>query len=378
MRAFVIAGFCFLFLTAPSARAQVPESLRAAISRIDTATAAQQAKDNLGSVTIGVVSGAKLVWTKSYGLADMEKNTPATQDTVYRIGSITKWLTGLMLLQLVQDGKVNFSDPVEKYFPQVNNVQNRFASAPPITLGQLATMRSGLAREPANLATFMKGQVPDWEKVLNAALAQSKYEFEPDSRYSYSNIGYATLGATLGRAAGMPYVAFVHERILTPLEMNHTAFEPNPTIRPHIATGYQVTSDGKVNIEVPLREHEGRGYKVPNGALYSTVGDLARFLSFELGEGPATVLKKEVLEDAFEHLILTSGRQNSGYGVGMQLTRRGDFVSFGHDGAVAGYVAHVRIDRTSKTGVIALRNVGGGKFDLRGLVFHALAELEKK
>src|SRR5689334_22243068 len=89
------------------AQAAVPESLRAAIARIDALTAAEHAKDDAGSVTIGVVAGDALVWTKSYGYADAEAQAPATADTVYRIGSITKSFTGLMLLQLVQDGRVS-------------------------------------------------------------------------------------------------------------------------------------------------------------------------------------------------------------------------------------------------------------------------------
>src|SRR5215813_11600740 len=119
--------------------AQVPADLASAISRIDSMSAAELAKDNVGSVTVGVVSGAKLVWSKSYGHADMEKKIPADQDTIYRIGSITKQFTGVMLLQLVEQGKVKLSDPVEKYFPEINKVQGRVPGAPAITLVGLAT-----------------------------------------------------------------------------------------------------------------------------------------------------------------------------------------------------------------------------------------------
>src|SRR5215475_12147752 len=185
------------------AAAQSPVSnLQNSFKQVDALAAAELAKDNRGSVTVGVVSGGELVWTKSYGYADMEKKTPATKDTVYRIGSITKQFTGLMLLQLVEAGKVRLSDPVEKYFPEVNKVEGRFAGAPPITLVQLATHTSGLGREPADLQTYLKGPVSEWEKVMIAALPHTKYDFEPGTRFSYSNIGYAILGATLSRAAG--------------------------------------------------------------------------------------------------------------------------------------------------------------------------------
>src|SRR5438876_12046212 len=91
---------------ASTAAAQIPSDLAGAIAKIDSMSAAELAKDNIGGVTVGVVSGSKLVWSKSYGYADMEKKTPADQETVYRIGSITKQFTGLMLLQLIEQGKV--------------------------------------------------------------------------------------------------------------------------------------------------------------------------------------------------------------------------------------------------------------------------------
>jgi len=104
------------FVLSTMGQAPVTPDLRSAIEQVDALTAAEFAKDNRGSVTIGVVSGRELAWTKSYGYADMEKKTPATKDTVNRIGSITKQFTGLMLLQLVEAGKARLSDPVEKYF----------------------------------------------------------------------------------------------------------------------------------------------------------------------------------------------------------------------------------------------------------------------
>ena len=106
------------------------------------------ARSPMGSLTVGVVSGDKLMWTKSYGNAESVISLTANQDTVYRIGSITKMFTATMLEQLVEAGKVGLKDPVEKYFPEVNRVQKRYKDAPPITLLQLATHTSGLSREP--------------------------------------------------------------------------------------------------------------------------------------------------------------------------------------------------------------------------------------
>jgi CubicO group peptidase (beta-lactamase class C family) len=374
LRSTVLFAFAAFIATASYAQT-VPADLQAAIAKIDTMTQQELAKDNIGSVTIGVVSGGTLVWTKSYGLADMEKKIPASRESVYRIGSITKQFTALMFLQLIQDKKVRLSDPVEKFFPEVNRVQGRIAGAPAITLVQLATMTSGLSREPEDLPTYLKGPVSDWEKVMISALPKVKYDFEPDTRYQYSNIGYAILGAALSRAAGQPFTQFVQQRIFTPLEMTTSAFEPNARIRANLTKGYAVNQGGRVDAETPAREHEGRGYKVPNGAMYTTVGDLAKFVAFELGEGPASVLPKEVWQENLTRVNSSNGSLSSGYGVGFQISRRGEMIAVGHGGSVAGYNAAAQFDPASRTGVIVLRNVGGGAFNVGNLCIRALTEL---
>jgi CubicO group peptidase (beta-lactamase class C family) len=356
--------------------AQDPASpdLLSALKQVDVLTSAEFAKDNLGSVTIGVVSEGKLIWTRSYGYADAERKIPARRETVYRIGSVTKQFTALMLLQLVEAGRVHFSDPVEKYFPEVNQIRDRFPLAPPITLIQLATHTAGIAREPDDSPTYTKGPVRDWEKTLIAALPRTKYAFEPGTRYYYSNIGYAILGAALSRAAKHPYVDYLAQHIFEPLGMSQTAFEPSDKIRPALAKGYDV-QDGKADTATPEREQQGRGYKVPNGAMYSTVDDLARFVAFELGEGPTNVLKKAELEANFKRIITSNARLSSAYGVGFVIERKGELLVFGHGGTVAGYDALLAFERASKLGVIVLRNVSGGSFNSFELATQALDKL---
>ncbi|KAF0216019.1 MAG: beta-lactamase, partial [bacterium] len=252
-------------------------------------------------------------------------------------------------------------------FSEVNKIQGRFSGAPPITLIQLATHTSGLAPEPDNTETYLEGSVSSWEKVLVAALPQTEYAFEPGTRYSYSNIGYAILGAALSRAAGQPYVEYVKEHIFKPLGMNNTFFEPNEQMRAKLAKGY-LFEDGKIDTSVAEHEHEGRGYKVPNGAIYTTAEDLARFVAFEMGQGPEIVLKKENLEANFKRMITaTNVELKRGYGLGFQVIRLGDTVIYGHNGGVAGYQAEAFFSLDLPMGVIILRNA----------VFHLLTSCEK-
>ena len=333
-------------------------SLRPHFAEIDSLMAAELARRPVGSVAAGVVTGKELVWSKAYGDADRENKIAADADTVYRIGSITKMFTAVMLEQLVDAGKVRLSDPVEKYFPEVNTVLGRIPNAPPITLVQLATHTSGLGREPDNTDTYVTGAVADWEKTLIDALPHTHYIGEPGTRFSYSNIGYAILGAALSRAAGEPYTNYVPKHIFQPLGMSHSAFERDFQMIPHLAKGYALMGpSGDIDSAFPQREHEtGRGYKVPNGAIYTTIGDLARFASFLMGQGPETVLKTASLKRFQQMAVPADVGLTSGYGIGFQVDRRDNYVAFGHGGAVAGYTAMLLMNLPKGVGVVVFSN----------------------
>ena len=352
-----ILTFPALAQTATPAR-----DLTRAITAIDAMAAAELAKSGVGSVTIGVIRGPDLVWTKSYGLADIAAAKAAGKDSVYRIGSITKQLTGVMLLQLADRGKVRLSDPVEKYLPEVSNITGRWTTAPPITLVQLATHTSGLDREPGDMATYTRGPVSRWEQTMLAALPHTRFLHEPGTRYAYSNIGYAVLGAALARAAGTSYIEYMTRNILQPLKMSGTVFEQNAAMLPALAKGYVIRDREPDPAPAATELETGRGYKIPNGALFTTVSDLARFISFELGQGPDSVLPRKVWLDNVTRSASANGDLNSGYGIGFQMMRRGDLIVCGHGGSVAGYHAGAYFHVPSQTGLIFLRNAAAPDF----------------
>lgn len=328
----------------------------------DSLVSAEFAKDSTGSLTIGVVSGSQLVWTRSVGFADMTTHRLANRNTVYRIGSITKPFTAVMLLQLVAEGRVRLADPVERYLPEIKKIASKPQGSPPFTFLQLATMTAGLRREPEEDGPFWTGPVSDWEKILISALPHTRYQSLPGSEYSYSNIGYAILGAALGRVAGQPYVQWERTHVFQPLGMHHTRFELDPTIQGDLAVGYEVQGDGTLDDQTATNEaRSGRGYKVPNGAIFTTVDDLARFVSLELGCGPDSVLARPILADAFDGLVVTDADMQQGYGLGFMAMRRGDYAFVGHNGGVAGYRASMYYDRSAQLGVVLLSNAGGGK-----------------
>jgi CubicO group peptidase (beta-lactamase class C family) len=346
------------------------------IEVVDSVVSAEFAKDSLGSLTVGVIVGSRLAWTRSLGFADIKARRLADRNTVYRIGSVTKPFTAVMLMQLMAAGRVGLSDPVERYFPELKQLVAKPPGAAPFTFLQLATMTAGLAREPDEAGPFWTGPVSAWERTLLAALPHTRYASVPGTEYSYSNIGYAILGAALGRVAGEPYVEWERAHVFRPLGMNRTRFELEPTITPDLAVGYQLNGDGTLDDTTAAREaRDGRGYKVPNGAIFTTVDDLARFVSFELGHGPDSVLPKSILDEAFGGLVVTDASFEIGYGLGFMALQRDGYPMLGHTGSVAGYRAAMYYDRSAQLGVVVFRNVSGGKQDPDRLAANILSRL---
>ncbi len=350
------------------AQARLPEPLTSELAALGTELEAEFAVDGIGGASIGVVLGADLVWTRNYGVADARTGRPATSDSAYRIGSITKQFTALALLQAVSDGRMRLTDPLEQYVPEARQLKDRAAGTPPVTLLQVATMTAGIAREP-ECDGPLDGPVSRWQQKLLECIAGTGYVNEPGTEYLYSNIGYAMLGLAVERAVGQPFTAFVTERTFRPLGMTRTAFEPTPGVLQDLARGLTRRGrQGPYSSDVPDAELEGRGYKVPNGAILSSVNDMAKFVAWELGHGPATVLDRAVQESNYQRVYsATTSRGeltlSSGYGLGFQAQRRGDIVMLGHGGSTAGYHASALFNRASGLGVIVLRNCDSCRFD---------------
>ncbi len=326
------------------------------LKKVDEIFQAEYDTAKVGSLTAGILQGSKLVWSKSYGYANMEQQQPANTDTVYRIGSITKQFTAIAFQQLVQAGKVRLTDPVESFVPEIGLVKGRPAGSQPITLLQLATHTSGLEREPADIVRFTQGPVSAWQKSLIGALADLKYAYEPGTRYMYSNMGYAVLGLALERISGEPYTEFVTTNILKPLGMTTTHFELDPGLASRFPKGY-VSLNGKPDATASERELKaGRGYKVPNGALFTTVDDLSKFVAFELGTAGESLLDPKRYADNLSRVYSAQDDMHSGYGIGFQQTRQGELVLSGHGGSVAGFLSGAYFNRTSSLGIVYLRS----------------------
>jgi CubicO group peptidase (beta-lactamase class C family) len=337
---------------------EAPSESDARFQKADQIFRAEYDTAKSGSLTAGIIQGSKLVWSKSYGYANMEQQQSANTDTIYRIGSITKQFTAVAFQQLVQAGKVRLTDPVESFVPEIGLVKGRPAGSQPITLLQLATHTSGLDREPADIAKFTTGPVSEWQKTLIGALADLTYAYEPGTKYMYSNMGYAVLGLAIERISGQSYISYVEEKILKPLGMTTSQFDLEAKLQPRLSLGYEPVK-GKADATESSKELKtGRGYKVPNGALFTTIGDLAKFVSFELGSSDAPLLDSKTYADTLSRVYSADSDMHSGYGLGFMAMRQGDLVLLGHGGSVSGFRAGAFFNRKSSLGLIYLRSYG--------------------
>ena len=214
--------------------------------------------------------------------------------------------------------------------------------------------------------------------TLVAALPKTEFVRQPGIGYGYSNIGYAVLGAALARASGESYIAYQQRYIIQPLGMTSTSFELTPRLAERLATGvdYDELVEGKLNYADAAGDHRlGLGSGAPSGGIYSTVGDVAKFVSLELGFGPPGVLRAASLDLRDNVAVASNPTLSSGYGLGYQVVRWGDTVAVGHSGNLAGYTSMVLYDRKRKYGVIVLRSAAGGEAyagRLAGRVFRRL------
>ena len=336
--------------TAPAA-GQFSE-FEAAIAAFDAEVATAVAADAGGCVSVAVFVGNEVVWAKGYGWADIENRIAATADTIGRTGSISKSFTAVLMMQLAERGVLDIDEPVEDYFPEIAGLADRPAGAPPLTFRMLASHTAGLIREP-RLRGAASGPIYGWEDKILESIPNTSFQTTPLTEYSYSNIGFGMLGLASSRAAGEPFMELVSELIFRPLGMDSSTFTVNtPDLARRLSVGYSRNrQSGEISAEQATREHFGRGYKVPNGGIYSTVIDMARFAAAMMGESPVPILSA-----ASRAEMMTPQEPAQTYGLGFTVqTSEAGVTTVGHGGSVAGYNAGLSFDPDSKVGVAMLR-----------------------
>ncbi|NVN90509.1 MAG: beta-lactamase family protein [Desulfuromonadales bacterium] len=231
----------------------------------------EMSKDDVTGLSIALVDDQQVVWAEGFGMADREKQVPATPETIYRVGSISKLFTATTAMQLSEQGKLDIDKPLQTYLPEFS-IKRRFPDSPPITPRTLMTHHSGLPSD--HLKGMWTNQPESYAKLLGY-LRDEYAVLPPNTVFSYSNLGVTLLGLAEERVAGQDFASLMRSFLLEPLGMAHSSFTTGPDRSPAAARAY--SKDSLVE-EPGLRD-------VPAGGLNSTVLDLSRLIRMVFADG---------------------------------------------------------------------------------------------
>jgi CubicO group peptidase (beta-lactamase class C family) len=323
----------------------------------------------------GLVVDGALVQSGGEGTTRLEGGAPVSASTLFRLGSITKVFTALALLRLRDQGLLPLDEPIRRWLPEFDGVLYPSADAPLITPRHLLLHRSGLPRlgnfdytDPAH---------PPSERDVVGALEGVALGSAPGLVADYSNFGYALLGVLVARVAQQPYEAYVTQHVLAPLGMSQSVWAPDGVSPTTLARPHAPRADGTLQVvpEWPFGAASGAG------GIYSSVEDMARFVSFQLEAWPASdraespVLARASLRESqsfqsFESLRVSlvpeqkAWGQVTGAGLGWGVYRdcRFELIAW-HNGGTEGHHAAVYLSPPHGIGVILLANADGANLD---------------
>ena len=322
--------------------------LSAAIESTRSLATEVTASGLLPGVSIALVDGQRIAWAEGFGFADLEKRTPASPATAYRVGSISKLFTAIALLQLAERGKVDLARPLADYLPDLG-IENPFvADAGPVLLRHVPSHVAGLPREAA-IGSYFDGSGATPADALRSVRG-AKLVHPPGRVLKYSNLGVSLVGSVIERASGEAYSAYEEKHILGPIGMRSSAFAREPRIAAVVATGYMQSRD-RTLWPAPAFELA----TVAAGNLYSTVEDLARFARMLHAGGEIDgkrIIEASALERMFEKQFPVAGS----FGIGFMVGERFGEKSVEHSGAVYGFSSSFVCLPGAKLAAIILTN----------------------
>lgn len=346
-----IASLLAVVLFAPVAVAQpaVPpaEPYRAAIAELEKLIAHEVADKKLPALSIALVDDQRVVWAKGFGFQDRTQKIPATAETVYRVGSVSKLFTDVAVMQLVEAGKLNLDAPVTDYVPDFKPAAK--PDHKPITLRMLMAHRSGLIREPP-AGNYFDPTEPTLEKTI-ASLNGVDLVYAPGERQKYSNAAIGLVGYTLQKSQNEKFEAFVQRQVLEPLGMKVSSFVPTPAVKKNLAEAVMWTYHGR---EFPAPTFELG--MAPAGCMYSTVLDLAKFQSCLFADGKVNgkpLLHPSTIQTMFTPQFAKEGTTD-GFGLGFHVSDFDGRKKVDHGGAIYGFATEWAILPADKVGAIVV------------------------
>jgi len=326
------------------------------------------ANKNLPMLSIILVDADGVAWRYGVGTDAQNTDLVADSETIYRIGSVSKLFTDIVVMQMVEEGILDLDEPVTTYLPDFNP-QNDFEA--PITLRSLMSHSSGLVREPP-VGNYFDASAPTLAATVSS-LNRTSLVYSPGSKVQYSNAGIAVVGRVLEKVSGTPFARLLADRALRPLGMTHSAFTPENDLLEKLPEAYMWSYQGDRTV-APTFE---LGMQ-PAGSMFSTMDDLAHFMGalIRKGEGlNGRILSEATLEQMWTpQSDIRSGRDRS-FGIGFSLGSFEDELSVSHGGAIYGFATQLKILPGSKIGVAVSTNLDMANGAINRIADHALRVL---
>lgn len=285
-----------------------------------------------------VAQKGQIVYRKAFGMANMELDVSMKENMVFHIGSLTKQMTAVAILQLLEQGKLSLQDDIRKYLPDYQVLPDT------ITIEHLLTHTSGIAGNPGPSTTPNAERGPG---DLVASYKNQPIEFRAGTKWNYNNANYYLLGYIIEKLSGKSYARYMNEYIFKPAGMNSTCFCTIDTILKNKASGYINGRNGIVNDRI-----SGMLTLYSSGGIQSTAEDMFRWNQAIKSN---LLVKKETMARAFTAFKLKDG-QDSHYGYGWHIQDIHGSLSLRHGGAVSGFVAEELYLPEEDVFVIALFN----------------------
>ena len=342
---FVTQWLCLMLAgMIPLQRNTVASSDPSDYKTIDDYVTARMRSERIPGLALAIVKGDQIVYLKGYGQAD-QSGRPVTPQTPFLIGSVTKSMTALAVMQLVEAGKVELDAPVQRYIPWFRDADPR--SSAQITVRMLVNQTSGLPQAPT-MVTWRWPDQPDAIERHVRLIATMKPVFPPGQSFGYSNANFATLGMILQVVSGQSYEEFIQQHVFAPLDMRNSYVSQDEAMQHGMSTGYRWILGFPVPVTLPFNRAN-----LPAGFAIASAEDMAHYLLAQVNGGryrDRSVLSPQGME------LMQAEPPSGTYGMGWESVRIDGHRLINHDGATGNYQSSVFIDPQEHVGVFVAAN----------------------
>jgi serine beta-lactamase-like protein LACTB len=343
----LLAAVLLCASTAPMALAQEHQLSPEKRTQIEAAVAKFMALTHVPGLSVAVVENGEYEWSAGFGFADLENNAPASEHTLFRLGSISKPLTAVGAMELFERGQLDLDAPVQKYCPA-------FPQKPqPITTREVMGHLAGIRHYKSETQDDPElGNTKHFDNPIQAGLDFFKNDpllSEPGKQFHYSTQGYTLVGCIIEGASGAKYVDFMRQNVLSPAGMEHTQVDNRFAIIPYRTRFYRKTESGTVE----NADFLDSSYKIPGGGWISSAEDMARFEVAILGDK----LIHRPTRDVMLTPLKTSNGSANGYALGWGTSSQDGVRYVGHSGGQQGTTTDIQLIPDQRIGVVVLTNM---------------------